>query len=278
MIERRGKVLEEAPAGCTLVLAMDTSGRIGSVAVGFWPTESRAGNGVVLGRRSLEEREEHASLLLPRIQDLLEEVGVGPADLSGLAVGAGPGSFTGVRVGVATAKGMARALRLPLWGFSSLAAAAVGPWGFSGSGPDTREVGGLEEDPSLASDPMRPRCVLFDARGDRLYAAAFRISGEGVEVLLEPRASTVGEMCEGLIPPGAVLMGDGAIRHQADFQQSGFDVLSPPAGVPTAEGLIRLLTLDPLARPLGDPGRWEPEYLRASGAARMHRSPPEPSS
>ena len=70
----------------------------------------------ILARTSLGADEEHASLLVPTIRDLLEEVGSGPGDLVGLVVGAGPGSFTGIRVGAATAKGLAWALNLPRWG------------------------------------------------------------------------------------------------------------------------------------------------------------------
>ena len=107
----------------------------------------------ILARTALLEDEEHASLLIPRIEALLEELGATVGDLAGLVVGAGPGSFTGLRVGAATAKGMVRALGIPLWAFSSLAGAAA----------------------SVDGDPLRPRCVLFDARGDRVYAASYRI-------------------------------------------------------------------------------------------------------
>ena len=107
-----------------LLLAMDTSGREGSAALAT-PMGGDPGRLQVLARISLRAEEEHASLLVPRIQALLEEVGAGREELSGILVGAGPGSFTGVRVGAATAKGFARALNLPLWAFSSLAAAAV---------------------------------------------------------------------------------------------------------------------------------------------------------
>ncbi len=115
-----------APDG--LFLAIDTSGVEGSVAIGRRSgisdrqPETRL---EILAVTTLRADEEHASLLLPRVQELLGEVGAGVGDLSGVVVGAGPGSFTGVRVGAATAKGLAWALDLPLWAFSSLAAAAA---------------------------------------------------------------------------------------------------------------------------------------------------------
>jgi tRNA threonylcarbamoyladenosine biosynthesis protein TsaB len=263
-------VLERgAPNG--LFLAMDTAGAVGSVAIGLlsgleesgreeggnkpgaapgpslrWPATRLE----ILARASLQAGEEHASLLLPRVRDLLEEVGAGVGDLSGVVIGAGPGSFTGVRVGAATAKGLAWASNLPLWAFSSLAAAAA----------------------DVVDEPLRPRLVLFDARGDRVYAAAYRIEHDSLETVLAPRASTVGEVLDEFIPPQALLMGSGALRHKALLEGAGNTVLPPPAGRPSARGLLRLLSLEPGASPLDDVGRWEPDYLRESGAERMWKS------
>jgi len=231
-----------------LILALDTAGIEGSVAIGV--RLAQEGPVEVLARTSLLADEEHASLLLPRVQDLLEEVGAGIADLSGVVVGAGPGSFTGVRVGAATAKGISWALNLPLWAFSSLASAAA----------------------DVEEEPLRPRLVLFDARGDRVYAAGYQFAHGTFETLLVPRASTVGEVLDELIPPGAVLMGDGALRHHALLEGAGNLVLPPPVGRPSAQGLLRLLSLDPDAKPLDDLGRWEPDYLRESGAERMWKN------
>lgn len=248
-----------------LYLAMDTSGRVGSVALGELrhppdapgiprdpgnpdPTASLRLN--VLSRASLEEREEHASLLVPRIRETMDEVGAGKEELVGLVVGAGPGSFTGVRVGAATAKGLSRALSLPLWAFSSLAAAAA----------------------ALDRSSLHPRCVLFDARSDRIYAAAYLMKETGTETLLEPFATTVGELLDGLVPPGALLMGDGALRHRALLEEAGHAVLPPPAGAPEARGLLRMLTSTPGASPVEDPGRWEPEYLRPPGVERVWKT------
>ena len=260
-----------APFG-GLILAVDTSAREGSAALAA-PVGGDNRQLEVLARGTLRAGEEHASLLIPRIHALMDEIGADRDEISGILVGAGPGSFAGVRVGASTAKGLAKALNLPLWAFSSLAAAAV-------EDGSTRGVGGhsawtrSDSNGVLTSDfdTLRPRCVLFDARGDRVYVAAYRLGEGGLETLLEPQAATLSEVMDGLLPEGALLMGDGATQHRMILESTGHPVLPPPFGQPTADGLIRLLSLDPDTPPLNDPGRWEPEYLRASGAERMWKT------
>lgn len=70
----------------------------------------------------------HSMYLLPAVQEALRELGLAPRDLDGIAVGRGPGSYTGVRIGVTVAKTMAWALKLPVFGVSSLEAMAAGGW------------------------------------------------------------------------------------------------------------------------------------------------------
>ena len=49
-----------------------------------------------------------------------------PKDLTGIVATRGPGSFTGIRIGLATAKGLAQGLDVPIVGVPTLAVTAFG--------------------------------------------------------------------------------------------------------------------------------------------------------
>jgi tRNA threonylcarbamoyl adenosine modification protein YeaZ len=219
-----------------VLVALDTSGPLGSVAV----AKGRA----VLSRVALTERREHASGLVPAIDEALGEAGVSRRDLSGVVVGEGPGSFTGVRVAAATAKGLAYALDIPLWAVSSLIASA------------------------LASEAGPVRYVLFDARGDRVYGACYGVGAVGVQELVAPHGGTLRDVLAGDVPAGAVFLGDAADRHRAVIEAAGFPV-DDDARDCMAVGLLRHLWRDPLPAPIADPSSWEPAYIRASSAERQ---------
>jgi tRNA threonylcarbamoyladenosine biosynthesis protein TsaB len=221
-----------------VILAFDTSGPIGSVAV--------AHDGDVLARGILRVQTGHASGLVPMIEQVLEESGVDRNELTGLVVGEGPGSFTGVRVAAATAKGLSRALTLPVWPVSSLAAAA------------------------LAVDEGAVRYALFDARAERVYGACYGVGGARIQTLVAPHAGELRSVLDGDVPPGAVFVGDASERHRAVIEGAGFRVLDPVPDCSLADGLIRYWAAHPEGfSPVGDPGAWEPEYVRASSAERL---------
>lgn len=237
-------------------LAMDTSTPVGSVAV--------AVGGDVVARRFLRAPGAHAASLIPEIEGVLADASVRLQELDGIVVGGGPGSFTGVRVAAATAKGLRRALDVPLWVFSSLAcgAASLGMRWLPGSeGPNL---------PLTDDDRAWPRYILLDARGGRVYAACYLETPQGLDVLVEPHATTIDAILSGEVPY-SVFAGDGAGRHADQITGAGFPVLASPLGAPLADGLIRLLALAPETAPLENPSAWQPSYLRATGAERMAR-------
>lgn len=94
-----------------LILAFDTA-------------SSRCAAALVRGGAVLVSRDEpmdrgQAERLMPLLEELLAEAGVGWADLEGLAVCTGPGNFTGLRIAVAAARGLALALGIPAVGVSA---------------------------------------------------------------------------------------------------------------------------------------------------------------
>jgi tRNA threonylcarbamoyl adenosine modification protein YeaZ len=94
------------------LLAIDTSTSVAVVALGDAVGGLEVEDGWSAGYR-------HGEDLLPRVRDLLAGHGVGLEELGGVIVGTGPGAFTGLRVGIATAKGIAHALAIPIAGVSS---------------------------------------------------------------------------------------------------------------------------------------------------------------
>jgi tRNA threonylcarbamoyladenosine biosynthesis protein TsaB len=105
------------------ILALATSGP--HAAVGLRTEDGR------VEVRALGDGAERGRGVTPAVDALLAARGLGPKDLTGVAVDLGPGSFTGVRVGVATAKALATALSIPVVGVVSLEAlvVAAGPAG-----------------------------------------------------------------------------------------------------------------------------------------------------
>lgn len=79
----------------------------------------------VVGEATAPSAMRHGEQLLPLVQQVLSDAGLVPRDLTALAVGVGPGPFTGLRVGLVTARTMAHALELPVYGVCSLDVLAV---------------------------------------------------------------------------------------------------------------------------------------------------------
>lgn len=82
-------------------------------------------DGKVIGELTNKELHSHASFIQVAITDLLQSQQMSINELDAVAVTLGPGSYTGLRVGLASAKGIAYALQIPLIGLSTLSAFAL---------------------------------------------------------------------------------------------------------------------------------------------------------
>lgn len=240
-----------------LLLALETSAAVGSVAL-------YRGHRL-LATEVMPRRGEHAARLVPAIEQVLREGDVDRGEIEGIVVGLGPGSFTGVRIAAATARGLAVGLEVPVWGWSSLAAAAASHRIEVPPALARRFGASWELDLPDEADGW-PRYVLLDARGQRVYRACYRFLPGRLETLTSPRGGTVEEVLEEELPSNVLFCGDGAVRHAITLEEHGCRVLPPPAGLPTAQGLMRVHRLHPWAPPYSREDRWEPEYIRSSSA------------
>lgn len=103
------------------------------------------------------------SLLLPMINELLQNASLAIESLSHVAYGCGPGSFTGIRIANSVAQGLGFALDLPLIPVSSMAILAQSAYQIHGW---TRVL------------------VSIDARMDQVYAGLYQLDGSSLMQLV----------------------------------------------------------------------------------------------
>jgi tRNA threonylcarbamoyladenosine biosynthesis protein TsaB len=224
-----------------LVLALETIGRQGSVALCTGRRDAPAAPLAPLATIQLPRHPRSAASLLPAIDGLLREHQRRPQDVELIAVAQGPGSFTGLRVGITAAKTLAYALGRPLTAVHSLAASA---WA---AGPASGRV-----------------WAVLDAQRQQLYAASFA-SPTDLATATPPTAVYDVEAWLAQLRPGDVATGPPLVQLAARL----------PAGVQAAPS--DRLQADALAVAqlgweawlggrLADPFALAPAYYRASAA------------
>ena len=133
------------------LLAIETATETCSVALAI--------NGEVLERYQHAPRQ-HAELLLPWVESLMAEAGIGFTALDAIAFSRGPGSFTSLRIGIGVVQGLAWASDLGVIPVSSLAATA-----------QTAFVGGVKS-----------AVVALDARMNEVFTGTFEANSDGIMI------------------------------------------------------------------------------------------------
>jgi len=129
-----------------ITLAIDTSAHLCAAALHDGAT------GAILAEHSEDIGRGHAERLMETIGQALGRAGLAYSDIARVAASVGPGSFTGVRVGLATARGMALGLGVPVVGVSALDALRAA---------------------AATADTDTPLLVALDARRGEAYAQFF---------------------------------------------------------------------------------------------------------
>jgi tRNA threonylcarbamoyladenosine biosynthesis protein TsaB len=205
-----------------MLLAFDTSSAAVTVALATPAGEIVASSTTVDALR-------HGELLAPAIASALETAGVGPRDLTGIAVGVGPGPFTGLRVGLVTARTMGEVLGIEVSGVCSLDILA------------------------RQSSLTLPVAVATDARRKEIYWALYDgPAADGSRRRLEgPAVDKPAEVAHVL--SGLPVIGRGAVLYGEVLGVSGVEVTEYPSAEVLAAGVATgtLVVVEP-----------EPMYLR----------------
>lgn len=186
---------------------------------------------LVVGEKTILRKDDmakgQAEHLMPMLEDMLREGGIGWCDLAAIGVGIGPGNFTGIRIGVSAARGLALGLNKPAVGVSMLEAQTYG----------LRDFG--------------PVLSVVDARQGKIYAQFF----DG-EVAHPPTLYAAGQWPK--IPSDQQLR---VVGHRAYAFDGASTAISPfrPVEAMAHIALIRAKN--------GDVARPAPLYLRPADAA-----------
>ncbi len=235
-----------------LILAVETSTLAGSIALVEVPLEGNFPSPAIkiLGEYTLHSSLTHSERLMPAIDRLLGDTFFTIHQVQGMALAIGPGSFTGLRIGVATVKGLAFALGVPVAGVPTLDALAQ----------NVRYTQGWV-------------CPILDARKKEVYAALFRGDGAGeLTRVSEDWVLSPEDLCL-RIPERTVFLGSGVEVYGKTIQErlSSRAIFAPPEFA-----LPRAVHVAKLAVPLFQRGEtldlfsFTPTYIRRS-EAEIHR-------
>jgi tRNA threonylcarbamoyladenosine biosynthesis protein TsaB len=151
------------------------------LTLAFDTATSAATAALVRDGKVLGERVSRAVAVLEDADELLRESGAERVELTGIVVGTGPGSFTGLRLGLATARGLAVALELPVAGVSTLDALAAGaPGALPVVDGGRREVFTLVDGEPAVVAPQDVRAALCVGDGAVRYRTILEANGAEV--------------------------------------------------------------------------------------------------
>jgi tRNA threonylcarbamoyladenosine biosynthesis protein TsaB len=193
------------------IIALDTHNYPGSIAIGC--------NNLVLGVIELQTKVSHTKRLIECLNFLFTQLSINPSQVKSIAINRGPGSFTGLRIGLSFVKGFAFPIKADIIGFDTctLLAHAV-----------------VSEMPFIAA------CV--DAGRNEIYCRLFEHKKESITAisdfyLLSPHK--IAQVLDEVDPKEIVLVGNGALKYQSVFQQSGY-IYSIPGEIFLATIMLKL--------------------------------------
>ena len=199
----------------------------------------------LISEYTLNMKTTHSSRLMPALDWILKDASLNKNQINGIAISIGPGSFTGLRIGLATAKGLAMGLNIPLVTVPTLDALAY----------------------NVTYSPYQI-CPVLDARKKEVYSAIFRYEN-GIITRKSPYQVISPDELINQINEKTIMLGDGLNIYGELFHEKlgEFAIFAnnsqrlPRASVIAELGLAKLK-----AGEIADLASSEPLYIRRADA------------
>lgn len=217
----------------SLILNIETSTKTCSIAIG--------NKGKLLACKEIRsDHFVHGERLHQLIRDLFDECKLALEELSAIAISAGPGSFTGLRIGVASAKGIAYALKTPL-------------------------ISVLTTDLMMACyncENVPKNAIIFpmiDARREEVYTAGYNANKS---IIFPVKAQIVNDefLCSLKEYKQVYFIGDGAVKFSEKIKHD--NIIIDPCHLMSATGMIELSYKKLIAKKVENLAYFNPYYLK----------------
>lgn len=227
------------------ILAIESSAIVASIAI--------AEDDKLICEYTSNHKKTHSQTLMPMIEEVAKLINLDLQELDAIAVANGPGSFTGLRIGVATAKGLAHALDLPIIPVKTLDALAY-------------NIGYTD----------KVICPMMDARRNQVYTALYTYEDNVFTNILPSTVVPIEDIFEAIKKTGkqVIFLGDGVAPHKTHIENNFMKeeyVLAPlNNNIQRAASVAALGMEDAIAGKGVSYMNFAPIYLRKSQAEREY--------
>ena len=235
----------------SIILALETSSRIGSVALGIGQK--------MLVETTFSEPLRHSAEIFPAIYDLTGRFGYKPDQIEHVYISIGPGSFTGLRIAATTAKMMNLANDVKVVTVSTLDVIAA-------------NVTGILSDESISPGSVNRIATILDAKRGQFFVAIYERNQNDKHKFDYP------ENWNKILPDSVMnpehfltqyvskqkplwLLGDGLVYYKDRFQAEGILFLDQSYWSPKASGVHLLGWQKARQGQFAEPVSMTPSYL-----------------
>ncbi|MBU1260474.1 MAG: tRNA (adenosine(37)-N6)-threonylcarbamoyltransferase complex dimerization subunit type 1 TsaB [Planctomycetes bacterium] len=223
-------------------VALETTGRIGSVAIGCGQDLS--------DEKTFSAPLRHSAELFGTITELLEKSRKNFNKIGHIYISIGPGSFTGIRISVTVAKMMALAAQSKIVAVHTSEAMAM----------------------NVDDVKMEKIATIIDAKRNQFFIAAFERKNGTWEKTLPDCMMTAEQFKEKFDSEPIWLLGEGLLYYAKKFETNNIRILDKKYWSPRASNVFRIGAKMAMENKFSDPVGLVPLYLRRPEAEETSRA------